>query len=156
MDGFAKFYSDHRGRLFAYLVRMSGDAELSRDVLQESYTRYLERYGPGTHSAPLLFTIARNAFFDAVRKARHRPQAPPEADPQGPDPVEAVLVREECRRVLDAFQRLDVTEREVLSLVAGGGLSYRAVAETVGISEANVKVRIHRARLRLRALLKAG
>jgi len=156
VNGFAEFYSENRKRLYAYLVRMSGEGELARDLLQESFAKYLERYGRETLSVPLLFTIARNAFFDVVRKRKHYPQAAPEIDPAGPDPEAEVLVREAYRRVVDAFQQLEMTEREVLSLVISSGLSYRAVAETVGISEANVKVKVHRARLRLRELLREG
>ena len=156
MNSFADFYSENKKRLFAYLVRMSGDAELSRDVLQESFAKYLERYGRQTLSVPLLFTIARNAFFDVVRKRKQYPEAGADTEPMGPDPEADMLVREEYRQVVDAFQRLEMSEREVLSLVVSGGMSYRAVAETVGISEANVKVKVHRARLKLRTLLKAG
>jgi len=156
VNSFAEFYSENRKRLFAYLVRMSGEGELARDLLQESFAKYLERYGCDRLSVPLLFTIARNAFFDVARKRKKYPEAAPETDPAGPDPEAEVLIREEYRRVVDAFQRLDLAEREVLSLVVSSGLSYRAIAETVGISEANVKVKVHRARLRLRDILKAG
>jgi RNA polymerase sigma-70 factor (ECF subfamily) len=158
VDSFAEFYSENRKRLFAYLVRLSGEGELARDLLQESFAKYLERYGRETLSKPLLFTIARNAFFDVVRKRKKYPEAAPETDPAGPDPdPEAeVLVREAYRRVVDAFQQLEMIEREVLSLVISSGLNYRDVAETVGISEANVKVRVHRARQKLHEILKAG
>ena len=66
------------------------------------------------------------------------------------------MIREDYRRVVDALQQLSLTEREILSLVISSGLSYRAVAEIVGTSESNVKVKVHRARLKLRAILKAG
>ena len=86
MNSFEKFYSENRKGLFAYLVRMSGDGELARDLVQESFAKYLERYGCDTLSGPLLFTIARNAFFDVVRKRKQYPEAAPENDPAGPHP----------------------------------------------------------------------
>ena len=64
------------------------------------------------------------------------------------------MVREDYRRMLEAFQQLNRSEREILSLVVSSGLGYRAVGEIVGTSEANVKVKVHRARLKLRTILK--
>jgi RNA polymerase sigma-70 factor (ECF subfamily) len=151
---FAEFYSETGERLFAYLVRMSGDPELARDILQESFTRYLERYGREAPSAPLLYTIARNAYFDTIRKRRQTASVEPERDLPGPDPEGQLMVREDYRRMLEAFQQLSRSERETLSLVVSSGLGYRAVGEIVGTSEANVKVKVHRARLKLRAVLK--
>jgi len=156
VENFAEFYSGTKERLYSYLVRMSGNAELSRDVLQESFTKYLERYGREKFSVPLLFTIARNTFFDDTRKRHHTAELPPDKDIPGPDPAEELLIREDYRRVIDSLQQLSPTEREVLSLVISSGLSYRAVSEIMGTSESNVKVKVHRARLKLRTLLKAG
>jgi len=65
-------------------------------------------------------------------------------------------VREEYRQVLAAMQQLESDERDILALTVSSGLSYRGVAEIVGISEANVKVKVHRARIKLRKIVQAG
>ena len=154
VKSFAEFYSETRERLYAYLVRMGGDPELARDILQESFAKYLERYGRKTFSAPLLYTIARNAYFDIIRKRRQTAFVATDKDLPGPDPEGRLMVREDYRRMLDAFQMLKQSEREILSLVVSSDLGYRAVGEIVGTSESNVKVKVHRARLKLRAILK--
>ncbi len=66
------------------------------------------------------------------------------------------MVRSEYRRVLSAMQSLDEDEREILALAAGEDLTYREIASLVGISEVSVKVKVHRARLKLREKLKEG
>ena len=66
------------------------------------------------------------------------------------------MVRSEYRSVLSAMALLEEDEREILSLTAGEDLSYAEIALLVGISEANVKVKVHRARLKLKKLLKEG
>jgi RNA polymerase sigma-70 factor (ECF subfamily) len=43
-----------------------------------------------------------------------------------------------------------------LALAVSGVLSYRKIASIAGISEANVKVKVHRARLKLKKILNAG
>ncbi len=68
MGNFRAFYQKHRDRLFAYLMRSTGDYYLAGDILQESFTRYLEKYGEKWQNPALLFTIARNAVVDGHRK----------------------------------------------------------------------------------------
>ena len=59
-------------------------------------------------------------------------------------------------RVLAAMQKLAPQERDVLSLVVSSDLSYREIARITGTSEGNVKVRVHRVRVKLRKMMKAG
>jgi predicted RNA polymerase sigma factor len=59
-------------RLFSSLMRMAGDADPAYDILQESVTRYMERYHSHELSLALLFTVARNAFTDPAIPARER------------------------------------------------------------------------------------
>ena len=53
------------------------------------------------------------------------------------------------------MRRLEDDERDLLSLVVSSELSYREIGEIAGLSEANVKVKIHRARKKLRTFLGA-
>ena len=142
--------------LFAYLMRRTGDYYLSGDIMQESFTRYLDRYGDRNHSAPLLFKIARNALLDNQRKANRNT---PLAEKEGSDaenPEYQLLARDEYRRVLTAMQQLGEAERDVLSLAVSTDMSYRDIADLTGTSEQNIKVRVHRARVKLRSILNRG
>ena len=65
------------------------------------------------------------------------------------------MVRDAYRQVLAAMRHLEDDERDLLSLVVSSELSYRELAEIMGFSEANVKVKIHRARKKLRTYLGA-
>jgi RNA polymerase sigma-70 factor (ECF subfamily) len=66
------------------------------------------------------------------------------------------MVREDYRRVLAAMQELEPEERDILSLVVSSGLPYRKIARIAGTSEANVKVRVHRARVKLKKMMNTG
>lgn len=146
----------HKKKLFSYLMRMSGDYELSRDILQETFRRYLENYSASDGSPSLLYTIARNAFVDQVR--RQARQLPLEGEPcdRGNDAEHEMLIRESYCGVLDALKELAPDEREVLSLAISSELSYREIAEVMNLTVANVKVKVHRARKRIREILKGG
>jgi RNA polymerase sigma-70 factor (ECF subfamily) len=153
---FRAFYQKHRDRLFAYLMRSTGDYYLSGDIMQESFTRYLEKYDKEGPNPALLFTIARNAVVDGHRKQGRDLPLFDELEHSQHNPETHMTVREEYRRVLAAMQELAPEERDVLSLVASGDLSYREISRITGTSEGNVKVRVHRARVKLRKMMKPG
>ena len=156
MTNFRAFYREHRDRLFAYLMRSTGDYYLSGDILQESFTRYLEKYGEEGPRPALLYTIARNAVVDGHRlKGREAPLSDP-LDLSRPNPETHMMVNETYRRVLTGMQGLEPEERDILSLVVSSGLPYRDVARIAGTSESNVKVRVHRARVKLKKMMDTG
>ena len=150
---FGDFYKKHRDRLFAYLMRNTGDYHRSSDILQESFTRYLERYGEEKLSATLLYTIARNVVIDGYRKKKPNARLYAEPVNSQSNPERHVMVREDYRRVLAAMQKLTPEERDTLSLTVSSNLSYREIAQVTGTSEGNIKVRVHRARAKLKKMM---
>ena len=137
-------------------MRSTGDYYLSGDILQEAFTRYLEKYGEERQNPALLYTIARNAVVDSHRKQRYDSPLSDEQEPSANNPETDMMVREDFRRVLSAMQELEPEERDIISLVTSSGLPYREIAHISGISEANVKVRIHRARIKLKKMINTG
>ena len=67
-----------------------------------------------------------------------------------------ILVREQYKKMLAALRSLNFDDREVLSLVASESVSYREIAAILGTTENNIKVRVHRARKRLRKAMTNG
>jgi len=137
-------------------MRSTGDYYLSGDILQESFTRYLEKYGEEGPNPALLYTIARNAVVDGHRQQGRDTTLSDDQELSGHNPETHMLVREDYRRVLAAMQELEPEERDILSLVVSSGLTYREIARIAGTSEANVKVRVHRARLKLKKMMNTG
>ena len=156
MAKFRSFYSRYRDNLFGYLVRITGDYHLSSDIMQESFTRYLKRYGKGEQNGPLLFKIARNALLDYHRKSIRNVRLEDDGDYAQEDTEHHLMIRDEYRRVLSAMQQLGETEREALALVVSSNMSYREIAEITNTSEQNVKVRVHRARVKLKQIIEKG
>jgi len=150
------FYLENKDKLFAYLIRLTGDYQLSIDAMQESFTRLLSCYGPHEQSVALLFKIARNAAIDDTRKSQRLRCTEDSQQCDGCNPENMVLVRETYRKVLAAMQQLEKMERDILSLVVSSELSYQDIADIVGISSANVRVKVHRARMKLKKNLQLG
>ena len=156
MNTFKDFYNRQRRNFLAYLIRRSGDYQLACDIMHESFIRIYEKYTAENFTPQLLYTIGRNLALDSIRKRKKNPPSI-EFDDQPVDSQEHYLmVRDEYRRVLVAMRHLEDDERDLLSLVVSSEMPYRELAQLTGISEANVKVKIHRARKKLRAYLKAG
>jgi RNA polymerase sigma-70 factor (ECF subfamily) len=156
VESFNSFYTAYKGRVFAYLLRMTGDYHLSGDLTQESFTRYLSRYGKNGYSRALLYTIARNAALDAIRKCREEAFGDNDDAACEDDPERQLIEKQAFYRMIAAIQKLKPVDRELISLLATETFSYKAIAKLLDISETNVKVRVHRARLRLKAILENG
>ena len=154
MKLFNQFYIEHKNSLFAYLMRMTGDYYLASDMLQESFTRLLDRYPSNAWCKALLFKVARNAMVDEKRKLRDGKRQALTANHGAQDHEHDLMIRESYRVVLKALQDLDPMEQDILNLKISSNLTYRDIAGIVGTSEANVKVKIHRARIKLKSVLK--
>jgi len=137
-------------------MRSTGDYYLAGDILQESFTRYLEKYSEEGQNPALLYTIARNAVVDGHRKKGRNTQLLDEQEPAPNNPESQMMVREDYRQVLAVMQELEPEERDILALVVSSDLPYREIARIAGTSEANVKVRVHRARVKLKKMMKPG
>ena len=96
-----------------------------------------------------LFTIARNLFLHGRRRtSRQTGLEDVHADP-GAGPEAQTDRDSELRVVLAALGRLPEIDRAALLMRAGDEMPYEDIARALGISLASVKVKIHRARLRL-------
>ncbi len=154
VNAYSQFYSENKQRLFAYLLRMTGERQLAVDLVQESFLRYLRRYGSRDGgSRPLLYAIARNAALDAIGRQNTIQGEIDTCEDPGNSPEQQVIQRQAVTRLLEAIAQLVPRDRELISLVATADLTYREIADIMNMSETNVKVRVHRARTKLREIL---
>jgi RNA polymerase sigma-70 factor, ECF subfamily len=153
MNRFRQFYIDNGDKLFGYLFRKSGSRHLAADLVQESFTRYLERYRHREQSLALLFTIGRNLFYDQMRLQKRFAPEEEIGHESVPGQEESYIAKEESSKVLAAMAQLGEDERDILALVVSSGLSYQEIADMRKCSLANIKVKVHRARQNLKKLL---
>jgi RNA polymerase sigma-70 factor, ECF subfamily len=156
MDNFQDFYKRQKNRLFSYLMRMTGDYYLSMDIMQESFLRCLDKYRDKTLNISLLYTISRNVFIDFTRREKRKTPLEQDTVDQNADIEKEYGVKQEYRKVMAAMKRLETDEREILALVLTEDLKYQEIAKIMGINEGNVKIKVHRARLKLKEFLSEG
>ena len=148
------FFESNRKKLFGYLIKMTGSPDEAEDIFQDTFIKYARNY-PDRHSSALLFTVAKSIFLDGIKK-RSRNTALGDMDIEDDNnPEDIVLKRTSNQRVFDLMEKLSGEERELLSMAGADGLSYDDIADMKKMSKANVKVKIFRARKRLKEMMEA-
>jgi RNA polymerase sigma-70 factor (ECF subfamily) len=146
---------DSAYNLARWLVRNGDDAE---DVVQEAYLRALQ-YSSGFRGGDArawLLTIVRNTSFQWLRKARTYEPATEfdenihSGDGETSNPEEQLLRNADGHLVAQALGQLPVRFREMLVLRELEGLSYREIADVVGVPIGTVMSTLSRARQRFR------
>lgn len=155
----AHLFEEHHAGLYRYLVRLTGDADLAQDAVQETFSRLLARPPRDEHPRAWLFTVATNVVrtWSNERKRRRsllqrKPQHAPHADPPA-DPAEAAHAAEMCRAVRHALSQLSDRERTVL-LMREEGFAHREIALAVGTTTGSVGTMVARALDKLAAAMR--
>lgn len=159
---FAAVVQAHQKGLAGFLARMGLGTAQVEDLVQETFLRAwqnLARYQPAqAQFSTWLYTIARRLALNALERParRHEVSAPddlPEAACDAPGPAAALQRRRRQRQLQTALQRLPLEDRSVLALAYVQELDAAAVARIEGANVSAVRMRLHRARLRLREAL---
>jgi RNA polymerase sigma-70 factor, ECF subfamily len=146
---FVALYDRYVGSIERYVAARTGSSDVE-DLVSVTFTRALARiqtYRSERGSfAAWLFTIARNAVVDHYReRARVAPleaSEPVFASQTGPET--ATLAQEEAEWIRAALDTLTADQRDALALRYAGGLSFAAVAQTLGKSEPAAKMLVQR------------
>lgn len=152
---FAALYERHAPDVYRFSLYLSGNFAVAQDLTAETFARAWvarERIRVGSVKAYLLM-IARNLYRDSSRR-RTDTSMPEDLDvaDAAPGPEASAEARDELQRVLSALAQMPEHEREVLLMATVEGLSHQAIAVVLDLSVDAVKVRVHRARVRLNAI----
>jgi RNA polymerase sigma-70 factor (ECF subfamily) len=152
-DAFADLVRLHQRRVFKLAGRFFRKREDVEDAAQDTFLTVFRKLDSYRGSAPFehwLTRVCLNCCYARCRRKPPQPQ-PLELDVAAPghDPDAGL----EIERLL---RPLDPRDRFILLLLDGEGWTVAEIAERIGWSKTNVKVRAHRARKKLRKLLEAG
>jgi RNA polymerase sigma-70 factor (ECF subfamily) len=154
-ETFEQLFRDTRTDLLAYILRRSRNAEDAADVLAETYLIAWQKLGkvPQDDRARLwLFGVARNLLMKGVSR-RHSGNALVERlanELRGAEPARLPLEDERRDDLRTVLAKLPVRDREILTMTAWEGLTPKQIARVMGTSANIVRVRLHRARARLK------
>lgn len=160
----------YRASIYRYVLRLVGDEDRADDLTQETFLRVHRSLGNLEDVGALeawLYRIATNVCYGAFRQPKVRGPALPVLS-LGEGPEDAVAEDGALRpdqlleqnEMSDCVQRfltaLPPAHRQVLLLHDLQGFTDPEIAQLLGLSLNNVKIRLHRARARLRAALAEG
>lgn len=149
-SAYAELVRRHERRVFRLAGRFFRRPEEVEDAAQQTFLtawRKLDTYKAKAPFEHWLTRVCLNCCYQELRRRRatevelDRDVSAPRSDPNAKIDVERLLAH------------LPATDRFVLQLMHGEGWSTQEIAERLGWSRANVKVRAHRARKKLRRLL---
>ena len=162
LDALQELYDRYRTMAYSIALRITADASLAEDVVQEAFLgvwRNAGKYVTGRGSVKTwLLAIVHHRAVDAVRRRRpttelpEREAVPPPALrlPDIWDDVAAGLDREE---IAVAMATLSEVQREAIELAYWGGLTQQEIAERTGTPLGTVKSRVRLGLLALRRAL---
>lgn len=144
-----------------------GEAQAVEEVLQEVSLAAVRQRSPLSDPdkvAPWLYRLAvvQSLLYRRKQGRRRkltdkyaRRNRPTEDDNREPDPLSWLLAEERRGLIRTALERLPKRDAEILLLKYTEDWSYRELADHLGISQAAVQARLHRARARMRTELTA-
>jgi RNA polymerase sigma factor (sigma-70 family) len=151
MSDFALLFHRHWPDVLRFALYLCGNEADAEDLASEAFLRAWTSTQPirvGTVKS-YLFVIVRNLYCDRLRR-RTSAGTPSESLPSlRPGPDVAACDRAELDRVVAAMQLLPESDRAILAMAAFASMPHDLIGAALGISVAAVKVRIHRARLKV-------
>jgi RNA polymerase sigma-70 factor (ECF subfamily) len=160
-DSFAQIVDMYAGRCYGYFYRLTGDRNLSDELLSELFIRLVQKFGSykGGAFESWLFRIARNIFHDYLRgKRRHNrlltarrtelelglePSELPRSDTSD----------EQLGRLQSQLNRLDADTRELIMLRFYSELSFKEIAAMRSEPLGTALSKLHRGLKKLRGLM---
>lgn len=162
---FAELRAIYVQRVYRKLLIITRNREDAEDALQDTFLRAyraLHAFEERASFYTWLTTIATNSALMILRRRRNRPEVsfdrPSETEEEspgfdfkdaGPSPEHICVHRQRYAHTLRSISKLQPRLRQVIEMQMRGNCSVREIAQVLQISEAAVKSRLRRARLRL-------
>ena len=146
---FSEIYTYFAPRIKGFLMRGGANAEEAEDLAQDAMVKVLNKAhlfdATKASASTWIFTIARNARIDAIRRAAkpaldpEEPALLPEESPRADDVCE---LKERRARIQKAFETLPADQQEVMRLHFYEDEPHSMIAERLGLPLGTVKSRL--------------
>jgi RNA polymerase sigma factor (sigma-70 family) len=149
---FERYYK----RIFNFLARMTMDRELAEDLTQNVFLRiikYRNSYREGLRFQSWIYQVARNIFSDHYQAHKNKISDFVDVEKVSDymaDPEDGAEQDEKEKLLHQSMAKLTDEQRELLVLTRFQQMKYEEVAAIMDTTVANIKVKVHRAILKLR------
>jgi RNA polymerase sigma-70 factor (ECF subfamily) len=162
-DAMAALYRRHGGLIYRFTLRMSRDTSIAEEVTQEVFLALLnqaDRFDPQQAAlSTWLCGIARRQLWKHLRRFDGSANDfgeddAPEAESPDDSPVTWLLRQEAVATIRIGLEELPIPLREVIVLCELEEMTYEQAAAVLAVPIGTVRSRLHRAKVRLAALLR--
>ncbi|MGC8575906.1 MAG: RNA polymerase sigma factor [Caldisericum sp.] len=141
--------------LFNSVMQICHDRNLAEDVVVDAYLyafKYIKNFRGESSLKTWLYRIARNTLYKHYKKIKNI-ELSDNISTFKDDKIES-FYSDRHELLFEAMKKLNLDEREIITLVDIEGLSYEETSEILGVPMGTVKSRLFRARDKLRNILK--
>jgi len=152
---FHSLYERYSQDVYRFALYLCGNASVAEDIAQEAFVRAWVTPGEireGTVKA-YLFMIVRNLYRAELKRGARLVALDDQSRDRNPGPAALTHARMELQAALEALQHIPETDRAAILMHAQDQMSYAEIAAALDLTVAAVKVKVHRARLKLHQLL---
>lgn len=154
-EAFGELYARYASTVYAYCLRVMGDRDRAHDVFQDTFMRFFqsaERHADLDNVKGYLLTISRNLCLNEKKRASSQNLEFDETL-YNPGTSREAERNEMMRLITMAMELLPHDMREAFVLREYQGLSYQEITKVLDIKLETAKVRVFRARQRIKEIL---
>ncbi len=161
IDGDEKFCEKilnlYKGRIFSYVLRLVKNYDDAEEITFEAFIKFFKSIKTFDINKPIgtyLFTIAHNLVIDFFRKNKVDYEYLDERHSIREDFIEKYEKERIMHAIEEAIQKLAPLDREIVVLFHKENLSYQEMSKILDLPITTIKTRLHRARIKLKEILK--
>lgn len=150
--GLERIYNRHKDKMYTYCLYVTGDIQLSKDIVQEVFVKLMEqktKLDSGVRIKGWLFICTRNLTYNHLKRQNRR--SVPLTAINNPTVEMSVETKLFIQNVLD---KLAFNEKELILLREQQQFSIEEISMTLGISKEAVRVRLYRIRKKMQQIAK--
>lgn len=156
--GFHEIYEKYSTDLYSFIIKLCGNEQLAKDIMQDTMLRaftHFDQYNGKCNIKTWLCTIAKNVYFDHLRKSESRNTSLDTAENAAVDSFEQSLTDSDTTiRIHHLLHELDEPYRKVLLLRIFAELKFSDIGSVFGKSENWAGVTYYRGKQKLIELMK--
>jgi len=152
-----KILNLYKTRIFSYILRIIKNYDDAEELTFETFIRFfksIRSFDKTKPLSPFLLSIAHNLVIDFLRKNKIDYEYIDEMHTGSVDFVEKYKKDKRLQALEQALEKLAPIDREIIILFHKEELSYQEIGKILNLPLTTIKTRLHRARNRLKELLK--
>ena len=152
-----KIYHDYFSVVYKYILSISRDPLTAEEITQETFFKAMKKIDSFRGDCSIkvwLCQIAKNAYFDYIKKQSRVEELPEEYGEPVASPEEAVIRESDKKAVHKVLHSLKEPYKEVFTLRTYGDLSFSEIADLFEKTTSWARVTYHRARTMIKEALK--